>query len=160
MSSAIARALLGLALLYAMSTVTAAEEKRPRLRDLGVTIGVFEPGQLNAITDVSGVRVGHRTVIEGEYIRTGVTAIVPHEGNVFQDKTPAAVVVGNGFGKLMGTTQIMELGEIETPILLTNTLAVGQAAEGTIRWTLAQPGNRGRAIAQRCRGRNERRQPQ
>jgi D-aminopeptidase len=121
--------------------VTAAEEKRPRLRDLGATIGVFEPGQLNAITDVRGVRVGHRTVIEGERIRTGVTAIVPHEGNVFQDKTPAAVVVGNGYGKLMGTTQIIELGEIETPILLTNTLAVAQAAEGTIRWTLAQPGN-------------------
>ena len=106
-----------------------------------MTIGVFDPGPLNAITDVRGVRVGHRTVIEGERIRTGVTAIVPHEGNVFQDKTPAAVVIGNGFGKLMGTTQIIELGEIETPILLTNTLAVAQAAEGTVRWTLAQPGN-------------------
>lgn len=141
MSSAIPRALLGLVLVHPMCTVTAAEEKRPRLRDLGVTIGVFEPGQLNAITDVRGVRVGHRTVIEGERIRTGVTAIVPHEGNVFQDKTPAAVVIGNGYGKLIGTTQIMELGEIETPILLTNTLAVAQAAEGTIRWTLAQPGN-------------------
>jgi D-aminopeptidase len=141
MSSAISRALLGLVLVHAMGTVTAAEEKRPRLRDLGVTLGVFEPGQLNAITDVRGVRVGHRTVIEGERIRSGVTAIVPHEGNVFQDKTPAAVVVGNGYGKLMGTTQIIELGEIETPILLTNTLAVAQAAEGTIRWTLAQPGN-------------------
>ena len=141
MPSAIPRALLGLVLVHTICTVTAAEEKRPRLRDLGVTIGVFEPGQLNAITDVRGVRVGHRTVIEGERIRTGVTAIVPHEGNVFQDKTPAAVVVGNGYGKLMGTTQIIELGEIETPILLTNTLAVAQAAEGTIRWTLAQPGN-------------------
>jgi D-aminopeptidase len=141
MSSAIPCALLGLVLVHAACAVTAAEEKRPRLRDLGATIGVFEPGQLNAITDVRGVRVGHRTVIEGERIRTGVTAIVPHEGNVFQDKTPAAVVVGNGYGKLMGTTQIIELGEIETPILLTNTLAVAQAAEGTIRWTLAQPGN-------------------
>ena len=88
-----------------------------------------------------GVRVGHRTLVEGDRIRTGVTAIVPHEGNVFQDKVPAAVVVGNGFGKLMGTTQIVELGEIETPILLTNTLAVGQVAEGVVRWTLAQPGN-------------------
>jgi len=123
------------------SAASAAEDKRPRLRDLGVTIGVFDPGPLNAITDVRGVRVGHRTLIEGERIRTGVTAIVPHEGNVFQDKTPAAVVVGNGFGKLMGTTQIMELGEIETPILLTNTLAIAQAAEGIVRWTLAQPGN-------------------
>ncbi len=141
MSSAIPRALFGLVLAHATFTVTAAEQKRPRLRDLGVTIGVFEPGQLNAITDVRGVRVGHRTVIEGERIRTGVTAIVPHEGNVFQDKTPAAVVIGNGYGKLMGTTQLIELGEIETPILLTNTLAVAQAAEGTIRWTLAQPGN-------------------
>jgi D-aminopeptidase len=134
-------ALLAIALLAMTSVAGAAEDQRPRLRDLGVTIGVFQPGPLNAITDVRGVRVGHRTVIEGERTRTGVTAIIPHEGNVFQDKTPAAVVVGNGFGKLMGTTQIIELGEIETPILLTNTLAVGQAAEGTIRWTLAQPGN-------------------
>ena len=109
MLSALPRALLGLVLVVAMSAVTAAEDQRPRLRDLGVTIGVFEPGQLNAITDVRGVRVGHRTVIEGDRIRTGVTAIVPHEGNVFQDKTPAAVVIGNGFGKLMGSTQIIRL---------------------------------------------------
>jgi D-aminopeptidase len=141
MSSAPLRVLLAFIFVHAMSAVTAADDKRPRLRELGVTIGVFEPGQLNAITDVRGVRVGHRTLLEGERIRTGVTAIVPHEGNVFQDKTPAAVVIGNGFGKLMGTTQIIELGEIETPILLTNTLAVAQAAEGAIRWTLAQPGN-------------------
>jgi D-aminopeptidase len=134
-------ALLTIAILALTSTATAAEDKRPRLRDLGVAIGVFDPGPLNAITDVRGVRVGHRTIVEGDRIRTGVTAIVPHEGNVFQDKVPAAVVVGNGFGKLMGTTQIVELGEIETPILLTNTLAVGQAAEGTVRWTLARPGN-------------------
>lgn len=143
MAYALSRALLVLVLIHPLCVVTAAEDERPRLRDLGVIIGVFEPGQLNAITDVRGVRVGHRTVIEGERIRTGVTAIVPHEGNVFQDKTPAAVVIGNGFGKLMGSTQIIELGEIETPILLTNTLAVAQAAEGTVRWTLAQPGNEG-----------------
>lgn len=143
MSSTVARALLAITLLAALGAADAADDKRPRLRDLGITIGVFDPGPLNAITDVRGVRVGHRTVIEGERIRTGVTAIVPHEGNVFQDKTPAAVVVGNGFGKLMGTTQIVELGEIETPILLTNTLAVAQVAEGTVRWTLAQPGNEG-----------------
>ncbi len=143
MSSTVARALLPITLLAALGAADAADDKRPRLRDLGITIGVFDPGPLNAITDVRGVRVGHRTVIEGERIRTGVTAIVPHEGNVFQDKTPAAVVVANGFGKLMGTTQIVELGEIETPILLTNTLAVAQAAEGTVRWTLAQPGNEG-----------------
>ena len=144
MSSRVPHALLAivpLVCLVAMSNAQSAEDKRPRLRDLGVTLGVFDPGPLNAITDVRGVRVGHRTIIEGDRIRTGVTAIVPHEGNVFQDKVPAAVVVGNGFGKLMGTTQIVELGEIETPILLTNTLAVGQAAEGTVRWTLAQPGN-------------------
>jgi D-aminopeptidase len=133
--------LLAITVIAATTTVGAAEDKRPRLRDLGIILGVFDPGPLNAITDVRGVRVGHRTIIEGDRIRTGVTAIVPHEGNVFQDKVPAAVVIGNGFGKLMGTTQIIELGEIETPILLTNTLAVGQVAEGTVRWTLAQPGN-------------------
>lgn len=143
MSSTVARVLLAITLLAALGAADASDDKRPRLRDLGITIGVFDPGPLNAITDVQGVRVGHRTVIEGERIRTGVTAIVPHEGNVFQDKTPAAVVVGNGFGKLMGTTQIIELGEIETPILLTNTLAVAQVAEGIVRWTLAQPGNEG-----------------
>jgi D-aminopeptidase len=133
--------MLASAVIATTSTAQAAEEKRPRLRELGVTIGVFDPGTNNAITDVQGVRVGHRTLIEGDRVRTGVTAILPHEGNVFQDKTPAAIVVGNGFGKLMGSTQVQELGEIETPILLTNTLAVGQAAEGVVRWSLAQPGN-------------------
>jgi D-aminopeptidase len=127
--------------IAAAATAVAAEQPRPRLRDLGVIIGVFDPGSLNAITDVAGVRVGHRTLIEGERVRTGVTAIIPHAGNLFMDKTPAAVVVGNGFGKLMGATQVQELGEIETPILLTNTLAVPQAAEGVLRWTLAQAGN-------------------
>jgi D-aminopeptidase len=117
------------------------EPARPRLRDLGVNIGVFEPGPLNAITDVAGVLVGHRTLIEGERVHTGVTAILPHDGNIFQNKVPAAIVVGNGYGKLMGSTQVQELGEIETPILLTNTLAVAQVAEGVIRWSLAQPGN-------------------
>jgi D-aminopeptidase len=140
----VSKAAHALAFIAAISTATlasAADDKRPRLRDLGGVIGVFDPGSLNAITDVRGVRVGHTTIVEGERIRTGVTAVVPHEGNVFQDKVPAAVVVGNGFGKLMGTTQIVELGEIESPILLTNTLAVGQAAEGVVRWTLAQRGN-------------------
>jgi D-aminopeptidase len=129
--------------LIVATSAFATEQPRPRLRDLGVMIGVYEPGAHNAITDVAGVRVGHRTLVEGERIRTGVTAIVPHEGNVFQEKTPAAVVVGNGFGKLMGSTQVQELGELETPILLTNTLAVPQVAEGVIRWTLAQRGNEG-----------------
>jgi len=123
------------------ATTQGGEQIRPRLRDLGVEIGVYQPGPLNAITDVAGVRVGHRTLVEGDRIRTGVTAIAPHGGNLFQEKTPAAVVVGNGFGKLMGSTQVQELGELETPILLTNTLAVPQVAEGVIRWTLGQRGN-------------------
>lgn len=112
------------------------------MRDLGVAIGVHEPGAFGAITDVAGVRVGHRTLIEGERVRTGVTAIAPHGGNLFQEKVPAAVVVGDGFGKLMGSIQVQELGEIETPILLTNTLAVPQVSEGVIRRTLPQPTRR------------------
>jgi len=118
---------------------TAAD--RPRLRDLDLAPGIFSPGPLNAITDVAGVRVGHVTVIEGDDVRTGATAILPHGGNIYQEKVPAGVVVGNGFGKLMGSTQLAELGEIETPIVLTNTLAVPQAAEAILDWVLAQPGN-------------------
>jgi D-aminopeptidase len=102
---------------------------------------VFEPGPLNAITDVAGVRVGHVTLATGDHIRTGVTAIVPHPGNVFQDKVAGAVFVGNAFGKLAGSTQVEELGTIETPIVLTNTLGVGAAIEGVVAWTLKQPGN-------------------
>jgi D-aminopeptidase len=116
-------------------------EKRCRVRELGIKPGILPPGKLNAITDVDGVRVGHVTVIEGDDIRTGATAILPHDGNLYQDKVPAGVVVGNGYGKLMGSTQIAELGEIETPILLTNTLSVPQAADALIDWTLNQPGN-------------------
>jgi D-aminopeptidase len=108
---------------------------------LGVTPGILPVGKWNAITDVSGVKVGHLTLIEGEDVRTGVTAILPHAGNLFQDKVPAAIVVGNGFGKLVGSTQVAELGEIETPVVLTNTLAVPRAAEVIIEWTLAQKGN-------------------
>jgi len=114
---------------------------RPRARDLGLAPGVFPPGPLNAITDVSGVRVGHVTLIERDDVRTGVTAVVPAAGNLFQDKVPGAVFVGNAFGKLAGSTQVDELGTIETPILLTNTLSVGAVMEGAIAWTLAQPGN-------------------
>jgi D-aminopeptidase len=116
-------------------------EPRPRARDLGLAPGVFTPGPLNAITDVEGVRVGQVTLSTGDTIRTGVTAVVPHGGNVFQDKVPGAVFVGNAFGKLAGSTQVDELGTIETPIVLTNTLAVGAAVEGVVRWTLTQPGN-------------------
>jgi D-aminopeptidase len=121
--------------------VGAQEGGRPRARDLGVAPGVFPPGPLNAITDVQGVTVGQVTLREGERIRTGVTVVVPHQGNVFQDKVPGAVFVGNAFGKLAGSTQVEELGTIETPIALTNTLGVGAAVEGLVRWTLAQPGN-------------------
>ena len=114
---------------------------RKRARELGITPGVLSTGKWNAITDVEGVRVGHVSLIEGEDVRTGVTAILPHDGNVFQDKVPAGIDVGNGFGKLMGSTQVNELGEIETPIVLTNTLAVPVAADALIDWTLDQRGN-------------------
>ncbi len=114
---------------------------RKRARELGITPGVLKTGKWNAITDVQGVLVGHVTLIVGENIRTGVTSILPHGGNVFQDKVPAGIVVGNGFGKLMGSTQVDELGEIETPIVLTNTLSVPVAAEALIEWTLNQKGN-------------------
>jgi D-aminopeptidase len=117
------------------------EIPRKRVRELGLTPGILPVGKWNTITDVAGVKVGHVTLIERNDIRTGVTAILPHDGNLFQDKVPAGIVVGNGFGKLMGSTQVEELGEIETPILLTNTLAVPIAAEAVLDWTLAQPGN-------------------
>jgi D-aminopeptidase len=112
-----------------------------RARELGIAPGILPVGKWNAITDVRGVMVGHVTLIEGDEIRTGVTAILPHSGNLFQDKTPAGIVVGNGFGKLIGFTQVEELGEIETPIVLTNTLSAPRAAEALIDWTLAQEGN-------------------
>ena len=117
------------------------DQMRKRVRELGVVVGELAPGPLNAITDVAGVRVGHASLVEGEGVRTGVTAVLPHPGNLFQEKVPAGVAVANGFGKLMGYTQMRELGEIETPILLTNTLAVPRAADALITWTLAQPGN-------------------
>src|SRR5918993_1444459 len=130
-------------LIMAVSAVSliAQDIARPRARDLGLAPGVFAPGALNAITDVAGVRVGHATLIEGDHVRTGVTVIVPHAGNVFQDKVPGAVFVGNAFGKLAGSTQVDELGTIETPIALTNTLSVGAAIEGLVRWTIDQAGN-------------------
>ncbi|RMG82162.1 MAG: S58 family peptidase [Bacteroidetes bacterium] len=112
-----------------------------RVRDYGIRPGVLPPGQWNAITDVKGVRVGHLTCIEGDDIRTGVTAILPHEGNIFQEKVPAAIYIGNGFGKLTGISQVEELGNIETPILLTNTLNVPTAANALISYVLGQKGN-------------------
>jgi D-aminopeptidase len=119
---------------------TAAAQERVRARDLGIAPGVFRPGALNAITDVAGVRVGQVTVIEGDSVRTGITAILPHEGNAYRERVPAALHVGNGFGKLLGATQLAELGELETPILLTCTLCVWKAADAMAEWMLAQPG--------------------
>ncbi|MCY4398671.1 MAG: P1 family peptidase [Gemmatimonadetes bacterium] len=116
------------------------ESARPRARDLGIAVGVFEPGEHNAITDVNGVLVGHTTVIEGDDVRTGVTAIRPHGGNVYFDRVPAAMHVGNGFGKLLGVTQVGELGELETPILLTCTLCVWKAADAMAEWALEEEG--------------------
>ena len=104
-------------------------EVRPRVRDVGITPGVLSPGRWNSITDVEGVKVGHLTLINGKDIRTGVTAIIPHAGNLFVEKVPAAIYLGNAFGKLMGYTQVEELGNIETPIVLTNTLNVGIVAD-------------------------------
>jgi D-aminopeptidase len=135
------RTLLLLAAAALVTTSASAAEHRPRAREAGISIGILPPGPLNAITDVAGVRVGQVTIIEGSNIRTGVTAILPHGGNLYQDKVPAGFAVGNAYGKFMGSTQIEELGEIETPILLTNTLNVPEAASGIIEWTLKQPGN-------------------
>ncbi|WP_460925458.1 DmpA family aminopeptidase [Pontibacter brevis] len=122
-------------------TSQAWSQQRKRAREYGVKVGVLPTGRHNAITDVAGVQVGHVTLQEGSHIRTGVTAILPHEGNIFQDKVPAAVYVGNGFGKLAGTTQVQELGNIETPIVLTNTLSVGTALNAVVGYVLQQPGN-------------------
>jgi D-aminopeptidase len=118
-----------------------APAPRCRARDLGIAPGIFRPGAWNAITDVPGVRVGQVTLIEGESVRTGVTAILPHGGNPYQERVPAGLAVLNGYGKLAGATQLEELGEIETPILLTNTLAVGRVVEAVVDWTLGLPGN-------------------
>lgn len=112
-----------------------------RAREMGLKIGVLETGKLNSITDIAGVKVGHTTLIQGTNVRTGVTAILPHSGNLFQEKVPAAIYVGNGFGKLAGSTQVKELGNIETPIILTNTLSVATAMEAVIEHTLLQKGN-------------------
>lgn len=124
--------------LISMTNKTNAQQ---RARDYGISIGVLPTGVQNAITDVAGVQVGHLTKLEGEDVRTGVTAILPHSGNLFQEKVPAAVFIGNGFGKLAGTTQIEELGNIESPIILTNTLSVAAGIQGVIEYTLNFPGN-------------------
>src|ERR1043165_7977120 len=132
-----------LAILFSLTTPAMMIQKneRPRARDIGLRLGVLPPGRLNAITDVDGVLVGHTTAIRGDNIRTGVTAIVPHGGNLFREKVPGAVFIGNAFGKLAGSTQVNELGEIETPVLLTSTLNVPRVADAVIDYMLALPGN-------------------
>ena len=129
-------------LFFTLNTLFLSSEERPRVREFGIKIGILEPGPLNAITDVEGVKVGQVTLIEGKNIRTGVTAILPHDGNIFQEKIPAAICIANGFGKLTGYTQVDELGNIETPIILTNTLSVPTAADALIDYTLSLPQNR------------------
>ncbi|WP_414682988.1 P1 family peptidase [Longimicrobium sp.] len=131
-----------LLLILAMTSIAGAldAQERPRAREAGVVVGILPPGPLNAITDVEGVRVGQTTVVEGERVRTGVTAILPHGGNAYRERVPAAIVVGNGYGKLLGVTQVRELGEMETPILLTCTLCVWNAANAMADWMLARPG--------------------
>ncbi len=128
-----------LAMMLAVASPLQAQDARPRARDLGVAPGIFPPGARNAITDVDGVAVGQVTVIEGDSVRTGVTAILPHGGNLYRDRVPAALHVGNGFGKLLGATQLRELGELETPILLTCTLCVWKAADAMVEWLLERP---------------------
>ena len=128
-------------LLLLLAASLTAQERRPRARDIGITVGSFPPGPLNAITDVPGVRVGQTTIFGGDSINTGITAILPHGGNPFREKVPAAIVVGNGFGKLAGSTQVNELGELESPIVLTCTLCVPRAADAVLTWLLALPGN-------------------
>ena len=133
--------LVALFTLLCCNSLIAEEARRPRAREAGVVVGILPVGPQNAITDVAGVVVGHKTIIQGENIRTGITAILPHKGNLFREKVPGAVFVGNAFGKLFGSTQVNELGEIETPILLTSTLAVPRVADGVIDYMLALPGN-------------------
>ena len=133
--------ILGLTILLSAGISVSKNDERPRAREIGIEVGVLKPGKWNAITDVPGVKVGHTTVIRGDCVRTGVTAILPHPENLFQRKVPAAIFVGNGFGKLLGSTQIEELGNIETPILLTNTLNVPRVADALIDYMLGLPGN-------------------
>jgi D-aminopeptidase len=130
----------GLALVL-LGAVVLALEVRPRAREFGLVVGVLPTGPLNAITDVAGVKVGQVTLIEGKDVRTGVTAVLPHGGNLFQDKVPAGISVANGYGKLTGVTQVEEFGTLETPVILTNTLSVPTAAEAVIDWTLGRAGN-------------------
>src|SRR3954451_7172101 len=127
-------------LLVCCIAPSSAAQQKVRPRELGIIPGTLTPGQWNAITDVPGVRIGQTTVIQGDSVHTGVTAILPHPGNLFLERVPAAIYVGNGFGKLLGSTQVAELGELETPILLTCTLCVWKAADAMVAYLLEQPG--------------------
>ena len=127
--------------LFLLLTSSLTAQTRPRAREIGIVVGSIPTGPLNAITDVAGVRVGQTTIARGDSINTGITAILPHGGNPFREKVPAAIVVGNGFGKLAGSTQVNELGELESPIVLTCTLCVPRAADAVLTWLLALPGN-------------------
>src|ERR671914_123995 len=133
--------LTALLLIGTTAQMNLSAQNRPRTRDVGLKVGVLPTGTLNAITDVNGVLVGHTTLVRGDNIRTGITAIMPHGGNLFREKVPGAVVVANGFGKLAGSTQVNELGEIETPILLTSTLNVPRVADALLDYMLSLPGN-------------------
>lgn len=130
-------------LVFALVTnkTDAQDQRRPRAREAGIVVGVMPPGALNSITDVAGVAVGHSTIVRGDNVRTGVTAILPHGGNLFREKVPGAVFIGNAFGKLAGSTQVNELGEIETPIVLTSTLSVPRTADAVIDYMLGLSGN-------------------
>ena len=132
---------IGLLVCLALVTMAAAADQKPRARDIGIKPGILAPGAWNAITDVRGVKVGHVTVREGSRVNTGVTVIIPADGNLYQHKIPAAIFVANGYGKLAGLSQVRELGEIETPIALTNTLNIPEGVAALVEWTLAQPGN-------------------
>src|SRR6266480_1131806 len=134
-------AMVALLVTAAAVAQNTARDARPRASDLGLKVGILPAGPLDAITDVAGVEVGHTTIIRGSDVRTGVTAILPHPGNLFREKVPGAIFVGNAFGKLAGSTQVNELGEIETPILLTSTLSVPRVADALIDYMLALPGN-------------------
>ena len=126
---------------FRASSADTVDRSRPRARDIGINVGILDPGPLNAITDVHGVLVGHATLISGSSVNTGATAIRPHGGNLYVDRVPAGFHRGNGYGKFAGATQIVELGELESPIVLTNTLSVSKGIEAAIAWTLDQPGN-------------------
>ena len=145
----------GTCLFLAVLSVPVLAQQRPRAADIGLKVGTLPSGPLDAITDVAGVRVGHTTLIRGDSIRTGVTVVLPPGDNVFREKVPGAVYVGNGFGKLAGSTQVEELGEIETPIALTSTLNVPRVADALIDYMLALPGKLAGELHQSTGGRNQ-----